>query len=326
NLGTHIYLEIQALNRKTDAIPLSFLNRVLVKSSSVSQSFISDLSKLQKVNDGSWDSNIITTSIAVFSLYGTDKTDAVSRAINYLNRRVSNDGSWGGNIETTSWALISLHGAELSRVLVSQRPTDSVGAKDSDTEICGDGVDNDNDGSLDCAEPKCLDTPLCKCDNNVKDDDELGVDCGGSCVVSCVDSEEDEQDTEETPVTTEPSDSSEEEDTTEVDEGSSLWIWILIIVVILLGGGSFFYIKYVKTGKVDLSSLFKKKTNKPNFDEFRRQAEFKPVTPVNRPTSRPGNSSFQKPIQPFNAGAARRSKDEDELDKSLKEAEKLLKG
>ena len=102
-----------------------------------------------------------------------------------------------------------------------------------------------------------------------------------------------------------------------------------MIILLLIGGGVFFYIKYVKTGKVDLGSLFgKKKAKGPSFEEFRRQSEFKPIQPQPQ-RNQPVNKGPSRPIQPAKplAGSIKsKSKEEEELEKSMREAEKLLKG
>ncbi|HLC58874.1 MAG TPA: hypothetical protein VJI68_03350 [Candidatus Nanoarchaeia archaeon] len=318
-LGTHIYLENQALNQRSNIELLGLLNRVLIASSSASPSFITELVKLQRPSDGSWNDNIFASSIALFGLYGTDKSDSVSRVINYLNSKVSNDGSWGSNIKSTSWALISLHGAQLSRNTVTFGSSSPGGA---DVEICGDGLDNDRDGVLECGELECRDNPICICDNGIKDAGEIAIDCGGTCGTCPADTGDDSLDVpldDFTDDTTEPDTTS---DPTTEEGGSLWWLWLLIILIVFGGGGFVFYTKYVKTGKVDLSKFFKKKNNnKPNFEQFKRQTEFKPVQPSPQPVK-----PFARPMKPTAPLKARPSKEEDELDKSIREAQRLLKG
>src|SRR3989344_5521526 len=65
------------------------------------------------------------------------------------------------------------------------------------------------------------------------------------------------------------------------EESSLWWLWLIIIIVILGGAGGFIYVKYVKTVKIDLKHLFKKKTRGPTFEEFRIQNQFRPAN--NRP-------------------------------------------
>ncbi len=313
NVGTHIYLESQALNKKNDPVALGLLNHILIKAGSAAPSFISDLVKLQRV-DGSWDGNIISTSVATFGLSGSDQSEAVTRGVTYLTSNVDTDGSWDGSIEETSWALIAIHGGQLSRSVIS-----GGNVAVSNNEICGNTIDDDNDGSFDCGEAECLSEPECQCVNNIQDGDETGIDCGGSCSVACV-----EDQLEEQPPDFEEPEEEFEEEPVEEEGGSAIW-WI-IILLILIGGGIFFYIKYIKTGKIDLHSLFKKKPKGPTFEEFRRQAEFRPVQQSGKPaqpTSTPAR--LIQPSRPMTSGKTK-SKEEDELERSIREAEKLLKG
>jgi len=323
-IGTQIYLETQALNKRGDPLALAFLNRILVKSGSVAPSFLTDLVKLQR-SDGSWGGDVISTSLSVFALYPTDKSEAVQKGIEFLTKRLTNEqGSAGDNLEATSWALIALHGAELkSSALIGggELPVSSP-------PVCGQAGDNNEDGLTDCAEKACEGDLKCQCYNLVKDGEETGEDCGGTCK-SCTEDESPikgdepikdgpkEEDSPPEPTSSPPSS----------EEKSYTWLWILIILVVLGGLGALFYFKYVKTGKVDLGSFFKKKSTGPSFDEFRRGAEFKPLQ------QQPQRPAFTgaRPLQPMRLGTnpkplQSKSKEEDDLDRSLKEAEKLLKG
>lgn len=318
NIGTHIYLESQAINKNKDPIALGLLNRILIKSGSAAPSFISDLAKLQSPKDGSWNNEIIATSIGSFGLTNSNKADAVLKANTYLVEKVGKDGSWAnGNIVATSWALIALHGGELSRLVISSGGGD---IQQDQSEICGNAVDDDKDGAMDCGEVECLSHESCKCSNNIQDDDEEGIDCGTSCSKDCVVDEQQPIDTtpeepEEVPV--------EEEPVATEEGGSSWWVFIIILLFLLVGFG-LFYFKYVKTGKINLANLFKKKTKGMSFEDFRRQAEFKPIQP-----QRPANVNVSRgppPMRPSTGNFKVRSKDEEDLDKSMREAEKLLKG
>src|SRR3989344_3502014 len=309
NIGTHIYLESQALNKKNDPIALGLLNRILIRSSSAAPSFISDLVKLQRSSDGSWNGDVIATAIADFGLIGSDQSEAISRATNYLTTKVSTDGSWNGNIEETSWALIALHGGTLNRNIIGGGNV-AVG----NNEVCGNGFDDDSDGAIDCSESECVSEAGCICADGIQDGDETGVDCGGSCQTICFEEEpQEEQPTEET-LEEEPF----PEDEIIEEEGGSLW-WLWLLIILIIGGGVFFYVKYVKTGKVDLAHLFKKKPKGPTFDEFRRQAEFKPVQP-----QKPAGGQPARPTQQLRATAPARpmkNKEEDELERSIREAQ-----
>jgi hypothetical protein len=113
-LGTHIYLQSQSLTRR-EAISLGLLNYILIRSGNAAPSFLSELVKLQR-SDGSWNGDVAMTSISLFGLYGSDKSEAVAKAATYLTRRVDREGSWNKDAYSTAWALIALKGAELSRI------------------------------------------------------------------------------------------------------------------------------------------------------------------------------------------------------------------
>ncbi|MBS3152317.1 hypothetical protein J4230_02805 [Candidatus Woesearchaeota archaeon] len=315
NIGTHIYLESQTINKKNDPIALGLLNRILIKAGSAGPSFVSDLVKLQKAVDGSW-GDITSTAIASFGLTGSDKSDSVARGISYLIDKVGKDGSWGGSVESTSWALIALHGGGLSVRLLG-----SGDVPVSNVEVCGNGLDDDADGADDCAEAECLDNAVCQCVNNIKDGDEDSIDCGGSCPVAC-----EEQLPEEGKVEEGKKEEPVEVATEPTEEKKSLWwLWVLIILF-LVGGVLFFYVKYIKTGKIVLSNIFKKKPKGPTFEDFRRQSEFRPVQ-----TAQPQRTQSKSPVRPAQPGKPfttmkPKSKEDEELERSMREAEKLLKG
>lgn len=153
---------------------------------------------------------------------------------------------------------------------------------------CADGKDEDNDGKIDCEDPDCIMDSVCK---------------GTSATTSC------NQDSE--------CGSGKEckGGTCVVKTGgmsSTVIVIIIVIVVLLIGGGVFFYLQYVKTGKFSFG-----KKPKNTFDDFKKSFDFKPVTPGKPAASRPAFKPMSKP--------AGKSQAEIDLDKSIKEAEDLLK-
>ncbi len=335
-IGTHIYLEAKALDKKSDPKVLGLLNRILVKSGSAAVSFINDLVNIQRVNDGSWgNGDVLATAVASFGLTGTDKADGVSKGLGFLTSRVLSDGSWPGGVEATAWSLVALHGGELTRISVPVSST-TGGAN----EICGNNIDDDGDGVFDCGEAECAVTELCHCQNSVKDGDETGIDCGGLDCSACTEAASCSSDidcsfgeecvlgecVQKTEITSTPEcetddecDEGEEcvdnkcvaeEETPPAEESSLWWLW-LIIILLILGGGFFFYVKFIKTGKIS----FKKKSKGQTFEDYRRSAE-------TRPPQRP----ITRPVAPVRPSPGAKAKEDDELEKSLKEAQKLLKG
>ncbi len=329
NLGTHIYLESQAINKRNDPNALGFLNRILIKAASAAPSFMNDLVNLQRISDGSWGNNIITTSVATFGLTGSDRVEAVTRGLDFLRGGMRDDGSWNNDLKTTAWALIALHGGELSRLSVFA-PETGVGLAD---EICGNGFDDNNNGIFDCGEIMCASDPVCQCQNGMRDAGESGVDCGGNCAAVCISDEAECTSDAEcllgetcisgTCVASTPAGGGEDEfvpvDEDEEEEKSLWWLWLVIIIVLILLA-ALFYLKYIKTGKVNLGSLFKKGKKQTTFEQYRSQAEFRPV-------QKPARPAFPYKVPTGQASRpVSKAKGDAELEKSLEEAKKLLGG
>lgn len=326
NLGTHIYLESQAINKRNDPNALGFLNRILIKAASAAPSFMNDLVNLQRISDGSWGNNIIATSVATFGLTGSDRGEAVTRGLDFIRGGMGEDGNWNNDLKTTAWALIALHGGELSRLSVFA-PEIGVGLSE---EICGNGFDDNNNGIFDCGEIRCASDPVCQCQNGMRDAGESGVDCGGTCAVACITAEDECTSDAEcllgetcisgTCVASTLVGGGEDEfvpvDEEEEDEKSLWWLWLIIIIVLILLI-ALFYLKYLKTGKLNLGSLFKKGKKQPTFEQYRSQAEYRPVQRPSFPYKVPTGQA-SRPVS--------KTKGDAELEKSLEEAKKLLGG
>ena len=142
----------------------------------------------------------------------------------------------------------------------------------SDMEgICDDGMDDDNDGDIDCNDSDCEGDTAC--------------------------------------------------------EKSYAWLWFLLIILIALGFGGFYYFNYAKKGrgfgdfKNDVSlffaKLFRKKAKKTSFEEHVAAREREKQA-----------SLIQQPVQQkqmyYQRPPARKKEADDELEKSLAEAKKLL--
>ena len=172
---------------------------------------------------------------------------------------------------------------------------------------------DDGDSFIDCGDGDCATFDDCRCENQVLDPGEEGVDCGGICDKGCS--------VDELPTPIDPAfpedpggDSDFPSFDEEEEEGSSWWIWVLVLIV-AIALGVFIFMKY-KAGGISL-----KRKPKTSFEQYKRQIAQRPA-PARRPPVRRTSAPVRKPI----GRAKLRSKDEDELDKSLKEAEKLLKG
>ena len=356
--GTQSYLET-ALD--ADDLHKAVLVRTLLTDGTLSSnSFVNSLVQSQRPGDGSWKSgDILTTAWAAFALSKSEFQENVQNARLFLQRKQSEDGSWDGSLRKTALALLAVKG-ELSSTIISTtgvvpvKGTDVTGAgasAENTEKSCNDLKDNDGDGLIDCGDLDCSSSDDCRCDNGVADTGEIGIDCGGTCTKSCETDDQSSAANEEGKgagksecASTDECGSGEEckkgkcitplesssicktdkdcgdtescTDGTCVSSGSSsssslTWIFIVVGVLVVLLGGAFFYLKFVKTGKI---TLFKKKNNGLSFEEFRRSAETSRPAPQQRP-------QFQRPT----ARPGKHSSEDEELDKSLKEAEKLLK-
>ncbi len=327
-IGTQTYLESSLSNNE---LHRGMLARTLTSAGQVKTIYFNQMQQSQ-TQDGSWSAgDVLTTAFSVFALQGaTGYTDTMSLALEYLNRVAANDGSWNQGVLDTSIALIALEGARFTQTVIDTTEIPPT------VEICDDGIDNDNDGYDDCGDADCSTFFMCDtCNDGVFNENEEGIDCGGPCAECetssgqeeiCYDGLDDDNDgfTDCDDYDCEFDDACvsgvEYEPTETQDEKSYTWVWILLLLLLLGGGGFFFYTKYIKTGKIDprdLKSMFKKKkkVQKPTFQQFVKQKQYKPQPAQRRP---------QQKARPQQRRA--RSKEDEELDKSLREAEKLLKG
>ncbi len=330
-IATKAYLESQIT--VNDILENAIVGRITGK-----PLYLDSLKSVQE-NTGGWSGgNVYITSFSIFALYLGPYQDQITQGVNYLQRIVTADGHWGNNVKDTSMALIALHGKDLEKAFVSGivEPTSNITGT---IEICDNTIDDDEDSLIDCYDSDCIGDINCPgtehCTNGDMDADEEGVDCGGAVCTSCVTVEctidnDCNVNNGETCVdgscVSEKQPACETDDDCDVSAGETCdngdcipkeekpfptgLVISIIIILLILGGGAFFYLKYIKTGKFSFKDLFKKKPKGPIRPTFGYPT--KPLPTMER--------SMQKPAQPKKMG------EEDELEKSLKEAEKLLYG
>ena len=315
-LATRAYLESQ--------IPVSgILENAVVGRITGKPLYLDSLKSIQETTGGWSGGNVYATSFSIFALYLGPYQDQTTQGTNYLQRIVTADGHWGNNAKDTSMALIALHGKDLEKAFVSgiiETPEENV---NETIEICDNNIDDDNDSLIDCNDSDCIGDINCPgaehCNNGELDADEEDVDCGGIDCASCITAES-------KGVVSEAQPACETDDDCDTDAGETCdngecivkeekpfptgLVISIIIILLILGGGAFFYLKYIKTGKFSFKDLFKKKPKGPIKPTFGYPT--KPLPTMERP--------MQKPTQP------KKMHEEDELEKSLKEAEKLLYG
>lgn len=321
-IGTLPYLESTIIINSGNDLHNAILVRILQKSGNANVYF--DNLLVSKQSGGSWGrGDVYTTSWALFALQKASGSygDAVTAATSFLEKRNKEDGSWNENVQNTAMALIALYGPDLATGHVSGsgvvNSDVSTPSEDQITEICAGKMD-DKYGRTGCSSLECKDSDNCLCKNGRKDSGEEDVDCGGSCDPCITEELQETGKTGEEVTTGEETQPTETTTSGTTPKSSSLLIWVIVIILIVAaGGGVIFYLK--SQGKLgSLGNIFKKKPKGPSFDEFKKQLESRPVMPSqpSRPVQRP---------MPSRVTPARKVVD-DELEKSLREAEKLLKG
>ena len=331
-VGTLPYLESSIITSPGNDLQNAILVRILQKSGNANAYFDNLLTSKQ--SGGSWGKgDIYATSWALFALQKASGSygESVTAATSFLEIRNKEDGSWNQNVQNTAMALIALSGsADLAKTNIGGgadagivNPDASNPSVDQITEICAGKMD-DKYGRTGCSSLECKESENCVCKNGIKDSGEESTDCGGSCD-PC--NPEDLQDPnkidEDMPLGEDIQDPNVNPPglITPVKSSSSLiWIVIIILLILIVGGGAIFYLK--SQGKLDsLGNIFKKKPKGPSFDDFKRQLESRPAMPSQ--PARPMQQTRPMPSRPL---PTRKPVVDDELEKSLREAEKLLKG
>jgi hypothetical protein len=323
--------------------------------------YINDLTLLQK-SDGSFSKLVYDTSLAILALKEASLSTELENATTWLQNKQLADGSWNNNILDTAIALYAAF-TETNPELPSctdgicNGDEDCVSNLEITTPDCGGSCpitceevecdkDSDCDPGYECQAYICVKKQVSeKCTSDL--DCDYGYSCtNGDCVEkiltectsdsecvigeecqsgSCVPKETVECTLDLDCATDEQCKNGEctkeeiaEECTSDSDCGSGLictegvcttkkttsilWIIIILIILIALGiGGYFLYQKYYKTTS---------STKRP---------EFRPFTSKLQPRT------TQTKVQiPYKKGPTIKSRIEEELDKSIKEAKKLL--
>lgn len=351
---TNAYLESQ--------IPTGgILENAIIGRITGKSNYMKFLVEKQRPIDGSWEAgNIYKTAWASFTLSKeVSASEAYNSGLKYLENMVSPAGHWNNNAKDTAMALIAIHGSELTELVPSVIIPPTTCTTDEDcasgeicntttslceaapglVEICDNYLDDDNDGLIDCddiddcaSDPACVEGVECTydsaceygyiCSNGeciVSEDGVVGCnedgmcDYGEGCDCSDCAGEDECAGAAGAEGCTDDEDCDEGEKCKDGDcvekKGLSWWILGIIVLIIIIGVGGWFL---VSSGKLKLEGLFKKKPPKrPSFMEYTRT---RPIQPGYMPPPR---------AQP---SAPKKTKEDIELERSLREAEKLLHG
>ena len=278
-------------------------------------SYANELINLQK-NDGSFNNNVIDTSLALFALNDGQHQTQLDKGRKYLDSKQEKDGSWNKNILETSIVLYYAYPKETSELTstTTEETTETENkelSKCNEDSVCGFGETAlicPNDCS--CGDDKCDDSESfdscpadCEetteteetnlCGNNELDDNEQ---CDGSLDEACPENCDNTCQCSET-------------------KSSFGFVKYLIILIILCVGLFFAYKKFGPS----LMSLKGTKTNyqKPNFS-------FKDI----QLSRQPERTEFKGPMNPLKSiskiDSNKKSKVEEDLERSLKEAKRYL--
>lgn len=272
------------------------------------ESFLEELNDLQRL-DGSFNEDNFQTAAAVLAYSESGSTEQLNMAIEYLKGSRRSDGSWDGSEINTAIVLYSAFtGSSITLPPLGQAPSGS-----QPPSVCGDAycdpayedeytcpkdcevlanTDCNNDG---VCEPEYHENALncasdCYCGDGICDSTESAT-CSLDCEV-----------TETVPETYFP------EDSFEVEEERG-FPWLLILILLLLISAAFLAYKH----------YFKKEKKSKTFKKG------SPYTPPRTPQkAQPARGSFaRRPVSKPRA-PSKKTKSELELEKSIKEAQKLL--
>src|SRR3989344_2522243 len=301
-IATRAYLESQ--------IPASGDEEHAVVARITKKPLYLDYLRNEQEKTGAWgDGDAYITAFGVFAASAnTDYSDVENMGADYLKRTVANDGYWNNNVGDTAMALIALHGRDLERSSGSFSSIATNVTSTNEPEDCTNGIDDDSDGLADCFDGDCTDHSSCAEETTIEEECGDGICDLGEDTESCPSDCEEQTKTEPETGCTQDSNCQDNEKCNDKGECVKKFPWgiivTILVVILILGGGTVFYLKFVKTGK-----LFKPKGSKPR-PSFERYSMERPIQQPMRTASQP----------------SKKSKEEDELEKSLKEAEKLLYG
>ncbi|MBI2671346.1 hypothetical protein HYX16_00260 [Candidatus Woesearchaeota archaeon] len=248
--------------------------------------YANQLGSLQS-EEGSFN-NVFDTAIALLALDDGEHQTQTDLGRQFLDRKQKETGSWNDNIADTALVLYGVY--PISGIDLGGSARASVVEESKETSCNNDGVCDIafGENSLQCRND-------CSCGDNICDSSETSSSCSSDC-------KETDETTIEEPAIKEPV----------KEEGRSYtFLWGLLIII-LLGVIGFF--AYKKFGNV----LFKsdKNNQKPVFDfskftKLEKKEEFK----------EPGRMPIFRPVP---ARKETKSKIEKDIERSLKEAKRIL--
>ncbi|MFH1455950.1 MAG: hypothetical protein ABIF40_03305 [archaeon] len=332
-------------------------------------------------SDGSFERDIEDTAFAVLALKNTEYNIEVSDAIAWLEEQQNPDGSWNEDVLTTAIVLYSAFDTEYvvpgscydGAQNQDERGVDCGGVCEEIDACCSNGIQDEGEEDIDtsdycsglgdiiicdedgvCDELQGEDVDNCpsdceekvSCYNGIKDGNEEGTDCGGSCLVDCcivdgtcdVANGEDGsncladcnlycgdgycQKNEDCAADRCYIDEDDIKDSTEPgpkEEGSNSWLWILLILILVGLFGAAGYVAYSQ-GYLD-AVIAKFSGGKPQTGNSTKSAYTPYTSKLGSKKPAAKQPTYQAPARPITRD---RSDLDKQLDKSIGEAKKLL--
>ena len=278
------------------------------------QQYLKDLIALQR-NDGSFNKQVFETAMAILALKGSSESQALAHAASWLESKQNSDGSWEDNPLKTAAALY----AAFSGAAINLPPPSVIIPGPEPAFQCGDNVcDPETENAQNCpddCEQRTSTCPQdCSCGDGICDNQELvASSCSQDCQQpSAVCGNGIIEGNEECDIDSATGFGEDAQCQGECQSDCSCpqekksgfpW-WISIVIVVLLVGVILFYLKFRNPPKTQGS-------RKPSeFPFMQQQPAPRSPPPMPRPSASP---------------PAKKSRVEEELDKSIEEAKKLLK-
>ncbi len=341
DISTNLYL--LTVHDNLNPVDLSF-QYLTTSDTTAKPTYLEELLGLQKL-DGSFNKNNVDTAVALLALNVAGSTEAITNAIKYLKSSKKADGSWDGNEKTTALVLY----AAFADASITLPPiAGNVGSGDPTKDgFCGDGSCTPDESVYSCfkdcqQQPSevCVANDICEVDyGETSQNCAADCSCGDglcdssektTCASDCGESTAKAFCGNNIRESTEECDGSDDAacspgtvcgsscictDSLVKEEGGSGWIFTAIIIIVLLAVGMYITYKYY---------LPKKK--KPTRG-YPSGSSFTLPSSSNSPFGEvPGSSQKRYPPGTPTRNATRKSSVEAELERSLKEARKLLGG
>jgi hypothetical protein len=319
DLSTNLYLFTEYDNLAPIDTSLLYLS---TQDNEKQNKYIEELKNIQRL-DGSFNTNDFQTAMAIMALHASASTEEVSEAIKYLESSVRSDGSWGGSVLTTAATLYTAFSG--ASVTINPMP---IGSEVPNSATCGDGYCDVTESSYSCPDD-CKEDEICvvnnKCETEFGENTEnCPLDCAANtpketqetCGNDMMEGYEecdgfDDSNCSQGYYCTSQCVCAPEFEPIKEDKGFG-WLISAILILVLIVVAYLFYNKHQKNN----SKTIKPFSTGPDFFKSKPRSPGRGFS--NSKKQYPAARSSSRKVAPKN------TRSELELEKSIKEAQKLL--